>query len=105
MTQTESCPCALCQQGADAEAREHHRHLRLLMSRLDEQQRRWLAGVECLRIGRGGEVLVAMLTGLDRKTVRRGRREVEAGLRGVPAKRVRREGAGRKTAEKNDHAR
>lgn len=102
MTRTEPCPCSLCQQDADAETREHHRYLRLLMSRLDEQQRRWLAGVEALRLGRGGEVLVATLTGLDRKTVRRGRREVEAGLRGVPADRVRREGAGRKTAEKKD---
>ena len=96
-----SCPCPLCEQGADEKTRAHHEHLRALMARLDERQRRWVAGLEAFRVGHGGERLVATITGLDRKTVRRGRREVLANFPGVPDRRVRRAGAGRKATQKN----
>ena len=39
------CGCTDCQDG-DHPAREDHRQLNLLLSRLDEQQRRWVAGRE-----------------------------------------------------------
>ena len=39
------CGCAACQVGEHPE-REDHRQLNLLLSRLDEQQRRWVAGRE-----------------------------------------------------------
>ena len=41
-----------------------------------------------------------MITGLDEKTIRRGRRELEAGLADIPTERQRREGGGRPPSEK-----
>jgi hypothetical protein len=67
---------------------------------LDEQQRRWVAALEAERLGYGGTRLVAQITGLDEKTIRRGRRELKAGLPAQPTGRIRRPGAGRKPTEK-----
>ena len=39
------CGCSACRAGDEAE-RDDHRQLNLLLSRLDEQQRRWVAGRE-----------------------------------------------------------
>jgi hypothetical protein len=70
------------------------------MSRLDEQQRRWLAGVEANRLGYGGTEQVHQITGLDINTIRRGREELEKGLAGRPLERIRVGGGGRKRLEK-----
>ncbi len=77
----------------------HHR-LNLLISRLDEQQRRWLAAHEAQRIGHGGDKLVSQITGLDEKTIARGRQELQGELADCPLGRVRRVGGGRHPAEK-----
>ncbi|MCD4685634.1 MAG: hypothetical protein K8S97_06840 [Anaerolineae bacterium] len=45
--------------------------MNLLMSRLDEQQRRWYAAVESEKIGHGGDVQVSRITGLNVETIRR----------------------------------
>lgn len=74
--------------------------MRALLGRLDEQQRRWLAAIESLRYGHGGTLLVSEITGLDEKTIRRGRRELQAGLADGPVGRLRRPGGGRKPTEK-----
>jgi len=70
----------------------------LFMSLLDEQQRRLFAGLEALRLGRGGDRAVAEATGLDPHTIAKGRRELLA--RDVLVDRRRRPGAGRKSVEK-----
>ncbi len=70
----------------------------LFFSLLDERQRRLYAGLEALKTGRGGDVQIAELLGLDRGTVARGRDELLA--QDVEVGRVRRRGAGRKTVEK-----
>jgi hypothetical protein len=49
------------------------------MSRLDEQQRRWLAALESKKAGHGGDTLLAQVTGLHVDTIRRGRPVVAAG--------------------------
>jgi len=72
----------------------------LVLSRLDEQQRRWVAAVEANRLGRGGESLLAQITGLDEKTIRRGREELAASLTERPTDRIRLAGGGRPPAEK-----
>ncbi|MCX6045897.1 MAG: transposase [Chloroflexi bacterium] len=72
-----------------------HHHLNIVMSQLNERQRRWLAALEAERCGRGGETYIAEITGLDRKTIRRGRRELSENLTGVVLNRVRHVGAGR----------
>jgi hypothetical protein len=73
---------------------DHHARLNLILSRLDEQQRRWVAALEAQRLGYGGFNEVAAVTGLHPETIRRGRDELDNGLQGRPADRVRRSGGG-----------
>lgn len=70
------------------------------MSRLNEQQRRWYAGVEANRHGHGGTKLVSQITGLDEKTIRRGQKELVLDLAERPDDRIRLPGAGRPAVEK-----
>lgn len=74
--------------------------MNLLMSRLDEQQRRWYAAVESAKLGHGGDRTLSRITGLDVDTIRRGRQELADSLRGRPADRVRLSGGGRPAVEK-----
>jgi hypothetical protein len=94
------CLCQECQQGNEV-VQAHHHQLNLLMSRLDEQQRRWMVALEAKRLGHGGTQKMSQVTGLDINTIRRGRRELDAGLATRPVERVRVAGGGRKTLEKN----
>jgi hypothetical protein len=93
------CACAACQAG-DHPEREDHRYLNLILSRLDEQQRRWVAGREARRCGHGGIQQVAEITGLHPETIRIGRDELEQDLEGRPTDRVRLPGGGRPCVEK-----
>jgi hypothetical protein len=70
------------------------------MSRLDEQQRRWLAALESKKAGYGGDTLLAQITGLHVDTIRRGREELDTDLRERPRNRIRRPGAGRPPVKK-----
>jgi hypothetical protein len=70
----------------------------LFFSLLDEKQRRLYAGLEALKTGRGGDVRIGELLGLDPGTVARGRRELLE--QDVEVERVRRAGGGRKAVEK-----
>jgi len=94
------CPCGVCQHEEASATREHHQQMNLLLSRLDEQQRRWYAALEAHRAGPGGEQRVAQITGLSVKTIRRGRQEVASSLETRPTERVRLVGGGRPHAEK-----
>jgi hypothetical protein len=87
------CPCPDCQVGTGPVA-DHHRRLNLILSRLDEQQRRWVAAAEAQRLGYGGFNEVAAVTGMHPETIRRGRDELAADLTGRPADRVRLAGGG-----------
>ena len=94
------CQCPRCQQEADHPERELHRQMNLLCSRLDEQQRRWYVALESNRLGHGGDRLLAQMTGLDDKTIRRGREELAASLADRRAEGVRQPGGGRPSVEK-----
>jgi hypothetical protein len=94
------CQCSHCQQEAAHPEQVLHYQMNILLSRLDEQQRRWYAAVESHRIGHGGDQLVAQITGLDPQTIQRGRRELTASLAERPTDHVRVPGAGRLRAEK-----
>ncbi len=98
-TDVPPCGCPACQQRGDHADRELHRQMILVFSRLDEQQRRWFAALESDRLGWGGDTLLAQITGLDEKTIRRGREELAASLEGRPADRVRLPGGGRPAVE------
>jgi hypothetical protein len=93
------CGCAACRAGDDRQ-REDHRQLNVLLSRLNEQQRRWVAGREAARLGHGGIKQVAEITGLHPETIRRGRDELGDDLRGRPTAQVRLPGGGRPCVEK-----
>src|SRR5665647_1388268 len=94
------CQCPLCQQSADHPTRELHRQMNLFLDRLDEQQRRWYVALESKRIGYGGDLLLSQITGMDEKTIRRGREELDSSLEDRPAERVRLPVAGRPAVEK-----
>ncbi|GAC1530524.1 MAG: hypothetical protein NVS2B4_09430 [Ramlibacter sp.] len=98
------CECVKCRSRAPHPDRALHRQINLLASRLDEQQRRWLVALEAMRLGRGGQQLLAQITGMDRHTIGRGCRELAAGLRDRPAERIRLPGGGRPAAEARDPA-
>ena len=70
----------------------------LFYSLLDEQQRRLYAGLESLKLGRGGDRHLAGFLDLDLHTVARGRQQLLA--QDVEVDRVRRVGGGRKPMEK-----
>ncbi len=69
--------------------------MNLLLSRLDEQQRRWHVALESMRLGYGGDRALSRITGMNVETIRRGRRELGDSLRGRPTDRVRLPGGGR----------
>jgi hypothetical protein len=94
------CECTHCQQETDHPDQELHRQMNLLLSRLDEQQRRWYVAVESNCVGAGGDRLLAQIPGLDEKTIQRGRQELTGELAERPEQRVRLPGAGRPRAEK-----
>jgi hypothetical protein len=94
------CQCPACQQKEPHPDQQLHRQMNLLLSRLDEQQRRWYVAVESNRIGQGGERLLSQITGIDEKTIRRGRQEMAQSLEQRPEERVRLAGGGRPAAEK-----
>ncbi len=74
--------------------------MNLLLGRLDEQQRRWYAALESMKLGHGGDTLLSEITGLNVETIRRGREELENDLADRPPGRVRLEGGGRPPLEK-----
>jgi hypothetical protein len=77
------------------------RRFELLAPGLDERQRRLLAASEALVVGRGGGVAVSRATGVSRRAIRAGIRELQAGESRPPG-RVRRPGGGRKSAVEHD---
>jgi hypothetical protein len=70
----------------------------LFYSLLDEQQRRLFAGLESMKLGHGGDSILADFLGLDPHTVARGRQQLLD--QNVTPGRTRRSGGGRKRIEK-----
>lgn len=100
--QLHRCACPKCRSHKPHPERTLHQHINLLASRLDEQQRRWFVALEAMRIGHGGQQLMAQITGLNRHTIARGERELAAGLTDRPVGRIRTPGGGRPAAEVRD---
>lgn len=70
----------------------------LFFSLLDERQRRLYAGLESLRLGRGGDCVISSLLHIDNHTVSRGRRELIQ--RDIEIERIRKKGGGRPPIKK-----
>jgi hypothetical protein len=94
------CQCADCTQQEEHPNQQIHQQMNLLVSRLDEQQRRWYVAVEANRIGYGGVRLLMLITGMDEKTIQRGQQEITQGLAERPTTQIRLSGGGRPRVEK-----
>src|SRR5215212_10946732 len=70
---------------------------------LDERARRLWAATEAKALGRGGQTVVAQATGMSRRTIASGLRELQQAADGGPAmRRLRRAGGGRKPLTVHD---
>ncbi|MCM3904877.1 MAG: hypothetical protein ND866_24535 [Pyrinomonadaceae bacterium] len=67
---------------------------------MNEPQKRWYAATLSEEADGPSDRQLALITGLDEKTIRRGKAELHDQLATVPAGRQRREGGGRLRAEK-----
>jgi uncharacterized protein with PhoU and TrkA domain len=97
------CQCAACLVDQTREEWKIHHQMNVLLSRLDEQQRRWYVALESKKIGRGGDTQLSEITGMDVETIRRGRRELDDDLVSRPTEHVREAGGGQPTVEKKTH--
>ena len=94
------CQCQICQQEESHQIKELHSQMNLLLSRLNEQQRRWYVALEAKKIGHGGVKQMSIVTGMNSETIKRGRLELEDSLSTRPVERVRVVGGGRPKVEK-----
>ena len=67
------CQCSACRQPGDHPDKVLDHQMNLLLSRLDEQQRRWSVALESKKPGHGGDAYMSMVTGLHVQTIRRPR--------------------------------
>ncbi len=94
------CECETCTIGLETEVIKSHRRINLFLSRLNEPQRRWYVATLAEEADGPSDRQLAFITGLDEKTIRRGKAELQDQLATVPVDRQRREGSGRWRAEK-----
>lgn len=78
------------------------RSLRLILDRLDENQRRWVLALLSLQVGRGGISRLSEISHVDNDTFTKARRELAEELKSCPRQRIRRAGAGRKPLTQTD---
>ena len=94
------CECETCKTGIDVEIIQSHQRINLFLSRLNEPQKRWYAATLSEESDGPSDRQLAFITGLDEKTIRRGKAELQDQLSALPLDRQRREGSGRLRAEK-----
>jgi hypothetical protein len=94
----EAVPTVVDASVVDVSEEELKASILLFYSLLDEQQRRLYAGLESLKLGRGGDRQLAGFLDLDPHTVARGRHQLIA--QDVEVDRARKTGGGRKPVEK-----
>ncbi len=70
------CTCPICRGQAAHPEKTQHEQINLLMSLMNARQRRLFAAFQAQQMGHGGITRMAEITGLDRKTIRRGVREI-----------------------------
>src|SRR5882724_2509188 len=70
------CGCPLCREHPRGGSATEHRAINELLAVCNERVRRLLAGFLAEQIGRGGISRLACITGLDRKTIAKGRHEL-----------------------------
>lgn len=96
-----ACACDVCKAGIDPAIVRYHQQLNLLVSRLTEPQRRWFVATLSQQANGPSDRQLSLITGLDEKTIQRGRHDLADGLPDtLPLTRQRRPGGGRQRAEK-----
>ena len=95
-----SCRCAVCEAGGDGTTQAEHRQINVLLSKLNEVQRRWYVGSLSQQRGGPSDRELMKITGMDAKTIRRGRRELGNGMAEQLGTRQRPPGGGRPKSEK-----
>jgi hypothetical protein len=77
---------------------EMRESMRLLLSVLNEKQRRLYLGFESMKIGHGGDLKISRITGVNVKTIALGRQQLQH--RNITAERIREVGGGRPSVKK-----
>ena len=95
-----NCECAVCQKSEDSVMMAAHRQINVLLSQLNEVQRRWYIGSLSQQRGGPSDRELVRISGMDAKTIRRGRRELSDGTAEQLGPRQRPPGGGRPKAEK-----
>jgi hypothetical protein len=102
--QIRQCECKICQSHSDAQIIQSHHQINLLLSRMNEAQRRWYIGWLVTQPSSPSQRTLSLITGLTTKTIRKGRRELAQQLQSTPVNKQRRAGGGRKLAEKKNRS-
>jgi hypothetical protein len=95
-----ACECEVCKIGFDRNVFANHHRINLLLSRLNEPQKRWYVGTLSEEENAPSDLELSLITGLDEKTIGRGRAELREELVNTPIGRQRQAGGGRLRAEK-----
>ncbi len=99
-TDLHGCMCPHCT--VDEELRATHDRWIEMMSIFNERQTRLYAAEKAMAMGHGGITIMAQVSGLSERTIRRGIGELEAGNLDEMRERARRVGGGRKPSEEID---
>ena len=94
------CECGVCQISEDTVTVAEHRQVNVLLSELNEVQRRWYIGSLSQQRGGPSDRKLVKISGMDAKTIRRGRRELSNGRAEQLGTRQRPPGGGRPKSEK-----
>ena len=78
---------------------EIQKSLDVLLSHLNEKQRRLYLGLESMKLGYGGDSIMSQITGVNIKTIAKGRKELKA--HDITPDRIRKAGGGRHPIKKN----
>jgi transcriptional regulator of acetoin/glycerol metabolism len=73
---TNHCICPICCGNSDHPDKTIHQQINLLMSLMNTRQRRLFAAFQAQQFGHGGITRMAEISGLDRKTIRKGIQEL-----------------------------
>jgi hypothetical protein len=93
------CECPHCRTCKAHPERDYHHQINVLLSRLNEPQRRWVVALEAMRIAHGGKKLLAPITGLSPTTIARGCNELKSDLADCPDLHLHAAGSGRPAAQ------
>ena len=66
------CICPICQGKSEHPDKLLHQQINLIMSLMNARQRRLFAAFQAQQLGHGGITRMAEISGLDRKTIRKG---------------------------------